>query len=120
MNVNLDKLRQAGVDVDTGLKYTMLESIYVKSLEAIRDVYDEKIAKLNKCIEDEDLKGYTIEAHSLKSTAKLIGAERLAEEAYKMELAGKEDSLEKVKSGNPILIETYQDLLRIFEECSDD
>lgn len=78
----------SGVDLKEGLEHCLKEEILI---EAIQDFQANAVSKAEK-IEDllaaQDYNNYTIEVHSLKSSARLIGATKLSEEAAYLESCG--------------------------------
>ena len=65
---------------------------------------------LEQLINDNDIENYTIEIHALKSNAKAIGANNLAEIAWRQEQSGKEKNMEYIIGDYDILI-TEMDLI---------
>ncbi len=78
----------SGVDLKEGLEHCVREEILI---EAIQDFQANAVSKAEK-IEDllaaQDYNNYTIEVHSLKSSARLIGATKLSEGAAYLEECG--------------------------------
>ena len=91
-------LEQKGVNAVNGMR-NMNNSIpnYNETLRLFTKSFKSKLQLLRKLLEDSDGKNYGIEAHSMKSSAKLIGAENLAEICYKHEMAGRENRMEEAK-----------------------
>ena len=82
------KLESYGVDVDTGLSFTRDDSeLYLEVVNQFAGEMDERIAKLRDFYEKKDWKNYEILIHGTKSSAKMIGAIELSEEARMLEEA---------------------------------
>lgn len=68
---------------------------------------DSKISKLRSLEEAEDIQNYTIEVHSLKSSARLLGAMQLSKFAEKLEAIGSASQLDQIHSLNGKLLDLY-------------
>ena len=81
-------LKKAGIDVDSGLTYCMNDMEFYESIlaEFARD-YTDKAEKLNTYKKDKNWKNYSILIHSVKSSARTIGAKELAARALDLEKA---------------------------------
>ena len=79
----------------------------------IKDAYDK-----------EDYDAYTIQVHALKSSARLIGAAKLSEEALELETAGREDNVDLIRQNTDDIICKYEwyrgKLGEIFDAGSDE
>ena len=67
-----------------------------------------KSEKLEKCLEDNMIKDYTIEVHALKNTARMIGAMELSKLSYELEMLGNANDVEKIKEKSPEHIKLYR------------
>ncbi|MBO6015228.1 MAG: response regulator [Lachnospiraceae bacterium] len=76
-------------------------------LESFRDNEEKVRGDIQSSFEQEDYKNYTIYVHALKSTAKMIGAEKLSEEAKSLETAGKEENYTYIKENHDDTMEMY-------------
>ena len=77
-----------GLNTKQALALLGSEKLY---LQILRDYYlsiDKRAAIISEAFEKGDLKAYTIEVHSLKSTSRQIGADDLSELAARLEKAG--------------------------------
>ncbi len=78
------------LDKEGALKYCMGdEEFYEKLLDEYASGRQEKLAELGRLYEEPDRKDYMIRVHSIKSTSKMIGAVRLSEKAFELEMAAK-------------------------------
>ena len=102
-------LKQAGIDPEAGLANSQDSPELYRELlgEFARDAED-KSEKLRRCHDSQDWKNYTVYAHALKSSAKLIGADGLSRLAADMEKAGKAGDGDAVRTGHPALMEAYE------------
>ncbi len=97
------------LNVEAGLSFCMGdEEFYMSQMEAFAD--SGKGEELTGFLEKEDFENYLISVHSLKSTAKTIGADALAEEAFALESALKEGKNEIVIDGHGPLKAHFEDM----------
>ncbi|MCR5341802.1 MAG: response regulator [Butyrivibrio sp.] len=97
------------LNVENGLGFCMGdEEFYISQIEMFAE--SGKGAELMKFLANEDFDAYLISVHSLKSTAKTIGADKLSEEALLLENAIKEGKLDVVREGHPALNEHFNKL----------
>ncbi len=97
------------INVEAGLGFCMGdEDFYLSQIEMFAD--SDKGNELTKCLETNNFDDYLIMVHSLKSTAKTIGADSLAEEALKLENAIKDGNTKLVVDEHPALKEHFENL----------
>ena len=106
------KIRIDGLDVPRGI-FNMGGSLdaYHHILNVFLDDGKSKSAYLEKYAEEENVKAYRIEAHSLKSVAASIGAGALSELAKQHENAAKTGDLDFIREHYTELVEQYNQLL---------
>ena len=79
------------------------------------DIFSSSIAEKAKEIEDlydsDNIAMYTIKVHSLKSMARLVGAEELSALAADLEYAGKNDNMSLIRAGTAGLLKSYRDFI---------
>ncbi|MCR5683903.1 MAG: response regulator [Lachnospiraceae bacterium] len=81
-----------GVSVEQGIKANGGVSTFVSSLNLFYDTIDDNAADIEKALADDDIKLYTIKVHALKTSARLVGAEKLSALSLALEEAGKADN----------------------------
>ena len=69
-----------------------------------------KADEIDSFYKSDDLEGYTIRVHALKSSARIIGATGLSEKARLLEEAGKNKDRSYIKQNNDLLIRDFKDL----------
>ena len=91
-------LENNGINAISGLR-NMNNNIenYQDMIKLFLKNINDKIFVLKALLDNNEDKNYGIEAHSLKSSAKLIGAEKLADICYKHEMAGRESKLDTAR-----------------------
>lgn len=102
------------------------EEVFFKVLKEFADNTAKKSFEIEDFLSKKDLENYTIWVHALKSSARLIGAKKLSEDAKRLEeLGGKalikdEVALKGIEANTPKLLEDYRiiggKLKAIFDE----
>ncbi|MCR4605515.1 MAG: response regulator [Eubacterium sp.] len=118
----LSKLGEAGIDYKSGMTYCQNdEDFYRALLEQFVVESAEKRTSITDCYAKEDMANYAIYVHALKSTAKMIGAKELSEQAKDLEFASKEERIDDVKAGHDKTMQNYENVLKkISEVCGVD
>jgi putative two-component system response regulator len=96
-----------GLDTKTGLTNTgNLEETYFEVLRTLCTDFDQQIASLRETIEKKDWQGFSILIHGVKGALAVIGAEKLRERSYNLELASKNGDEEYCQKTAPAVIES--------------
>ncbi len=77
-----------------GIEYCGDEEEYTEALKIFADSAKDKADRLEKLMTEKDMENLSMLAHSVKSTARAIGAERLSAQAAQIEAAGKSGDVE--------------------------
>ena len=96
-----------GIDAKKALEYNGSEDTLKNMMKMFYESVDQKNDELKRFFEDENWKDYTVKVHALKSSARLIGAEKLADDAQKLEDAGKREDAEYIKSHNGDFLDRF-------------
>jgi len=108
---DFSSLENAGIDTATGLKYCQKdESFYHTVLMEFVEVSKEKSADLNRAFGSKDWKNYEVHVHSLKSTAKMIGAKDLSSLAASLEAAAVSLDVGAIEANHDILMKKYKNV----------
>ena len=99
------------INLTSGIEHCETVKDYLDALTVFKASISEKAAEIEQFMKEENYKMYTIRVHSLKSMAKLIGAEKLSNEAAVMEYAGKHDDVDLILERTPGLLEQYRAFL---------
>jgi len=91
------------------------EKILRAGCEVIADKIPGKLDELHRAVFQKDMKTVERIAHAIKSAAKSIGAEKAAETAYKMELAGKTKNTGEAEHLMPALQNDFRKVLAEIE-----
>ncbi|MBO4390952.1 MAG: response regulator [Lachnospiraceae bacterium] len=105
----MEQLSRAGFDTAAGIDYCAgMEEFYVEMLRSFADGYEEKRQELEDALAAGSMMDYRTKVHALKSTARMIGAGKLADEALALEDASREEDEARVREGHPDLISDYE------------
>lgn len=104
------------IDKKAGLGYCAdSEEIYQEMVQSFYAQGEKYCSELTKYLSERDWKNYRMIAHSLKSTALVIGANRFSEYAKKMELAAKEEQETFLLAEGENFLAEYVELLKLLE-----
>ncbi len=107
----IDRLKslaeQIEINVEEGMKNCGGAEGYLSILRVFYESGEENATELDGYYEAEDLKNYTIRIHALKSSARIIGAASLGEEAWKLEEAGKNGDLDYIRAFHMLFMEHF-------------
>ncbi|MCR5579996.1 MAG: response regulator [Pseudobutyrivibrio sp.] len=98
-----------GISVDNGIKYSGGAESFISSLRMFNDTIDENIKSIKKAFADSDIRFYTVKVHALKSSARIIGAEKLSQLAKDLEDAGKTGDVDFIRANTERLINDYKE-----------
>lgn len=108
-----------GIDRKLGLSYCNdNESIYEKVLVAYCKQGREYLEKLPQKLQAEDLSGYAVIVHGIKSTSRTIGAAAFSERAKQQELLAKAGDMQAITEGFEEFYASFKELLQTVEEMS--
>ena len=106
-----------GIHIEEGIKYSGSEELWKQLMGNFYTLIDAKTIKLQNCLKDGMLKEFTIEAHALKSSSRIIGATGLSARFAELENLGNAGDEKKIQEMLPDVLELYQsykDVLRIY------
>ncbi len=98
------------IDINKGIEGCGSEESFLSVLEVFYRTGAQKADEIERFYTEEDWENYTIKVHALKSSARIIGAAELSEEARDLEEAGKARELENIKRGTEGLLAGYREL----------
>ncbi len=113
---NTDQL----IDISLGLKYCGdSEEMYREIVEVYCEIAEEMRNDLEKALNEENWKNYTVNIHSLKSNSLNIGASGLSKMCLELEKAGKaitageepEANIQKIRASHPEIMRVYEQVL---------
>ena len=100
------------LDPKAGIEYCGDAEDYLMALDIFRDSVLEKSAEIEKLLAQGKTDDYVRLVHSLKSTAKAVGAFHISELAALLEEAGKNNDMTTVEEKTPRLLEIYRGLYK--------
>lgn len=106
-----DRMRSIeDIGVDEGISASGGIDTYKTICTNFYETSKSRIGMLVEYFKEKDYDNYAIQAHALKSSARLIGASKLSELALKMELAGKEKNVGAIEESTDMLISLYEEI----------
>jgi len=113
-------LREAkGINIEDGLLYCGGEKAFIKFIRSFYDSIDSKAKEIKDAFDVKDYELYTIKVHALKSTARIIGASKLSNDALMLEEAGKKGDIDYILNNNEEFLEffmKYKQKLAVVDE----
>lgn len=118
---NLQPLKgQDWIDISLGIQNSGDLEAFMTLLKLFYESIDRKAEEIEEFYKTADWKEYTIRVHSLKSSARIIGASAFGEEAQLLENAGKSQDQEYIRAEHGDFIAEYLNfkapLAEIFEK----
>ena len=104
----LAPLTGSPIDIETGIKNSGSVEAYLPLRKIFYESMKERAGEIETYHKNGDLENYTIKVHALKSSARIIGAEKLGELAQKLEDAGKAKDMDYISREHAFFMETYQ------------
>ena len=98
------------LDTSLGLEYCGEIEDYLLALQIFADSIPSKAAKIKEALDAGDIQNYTTLVHSLKSSARAIGAIDISDLAKELEAAGNAEDIAGIKERTPQLLEKYSAL----------
>ncbi len=106
------------LDIESALKLAGSETLFWQILKEYAKSIPKKTKLLRQYMDEENWKNYTIEAHSLKSFSRQIGAMELSELAAMMEKAGNNQDIEFIRAHHDEMLSQYQEFASILAQYS--
>ncbi|MCR5302668.1 MAG: DegV family EDD domain-containing protein [Lachnospiraceae bacterium] len=97
-----------GIDKDAAIRNSGNEESFLTVLKIFHDTYDVKSGEIRQYYDAGDWENYTIKVHALKSSARLVGAVKLGDDAEALETAGKKQDIEYIMAHHDSLMEQYR------------
>ena len=108
-----------GLDYDHGIENCLDDETLAEAIGDFIQSIDTKPAEIRSYWENKDYRNYTIQVHGLKSTARLIGADKLSADAFHLEKCGDALDVAEIDAKTEALLtdyESYLDKLKPFIE----
>ena len=102
------RLEIPGIDVQAGIANSMNEKLFRELLCDFYELIDEKSNKIERYLEENDIRNFTIEVHALKSTSRMIGALELSDRFKALEELGIIENVSLINQLAPGVIDSYR------------
>lgn len=113
-------LESGGINTRSGIQYCLGDrKFYMELLTKFAKDAGQKAMEIDKFYQQGDFKNYTIFVHALKSTAKMMGANALSENAKSMETAAKKRDQSYIREHHEALLEQYHRVVQFIWEVLD-
>lgn len=114
----MSALRNAGINSAAGLDYCRNDkAFYLQLLTKFTQDAPQKAEEIERLYGEKDYGNYRIQVHSLKSTARMIGADALSQTAKEMEDAAKESDAVYIETHHRELQEEYRGTVQKIAEA---
>ncbi len=104
------------IDTYEGLSHCGTAEAYLSAIDIFIEHVGENIGELDSYFEADDIESYTVRAHALKSTSRIIGAMVLSSLAAAMEKAGEDKNIQFIHDIHPAFIGLYRRYEQLFLE----
>ena len=112
------KLRESGIQVETGLRYSQNDrALYRTLLSEYVISSGERINAIKKFCESQDCRQYGIVVHALKSASRMIGAMELSEVCAQLERASDNNEAATIQSMTPALLKLYAEIIGVIRSA---
>ncbi|WP_051544850.1 DegV family protein [Butyrivibrio sp. MC2021] len=112
-----------GIDAKSAIENSGSEDTFRTVLKIFYDSLEDKINEIDSYFSNGDLENYTIKVHAMKSSAKLVGALELSDDAKELEKAGKEGNTYYIRENHSPFVtklRSFHDaLISLFDEEQD-
>ena len=109
-----------GIDLAVGVENCETAEDYLDALAVFAASIGEKSDEIERLWNEGDFEAYTLKVHSLKSMARLIGANLLSSLAADLEYAGKHGDTETIKEKTPMLLSKYRAYAKYLSRLMDE
>ena len=100
-----------GVDYELALGHSGSKDLMMTVFRLFYESVEQKADEIQKLYDTEDWETYTIKVHALKSSARLIGGEKLADAAMKLEMAGKDKDITYIRENHAGMLYEFREYL---------
>ena len=119
MGTDLNWLKEAGLDTETGVSYTGGEVKYLSAVQRFYRNHEKNRAKVCEYYGAGDYESYMITVHALKSNARMIGAPDLSAQFETLEMAARNGEIGVIDEHNEATLEAYDELIRKLSPISE-
>ena len=113
----LEALKGLGlIDTAKGIRNSGSLKEYMPLLKVFYKSLEDRAGEIERLYAEGNYKDYTIKVHALKSSARIIGADALAEAAQRLEDAGKNGDTEFIAANQDAFMKSYRSLYEPLSE----
>ncbi len=112
-----------GIDASEGIKNCGMPVQYIKFVRTFYETLDNRVQEIEGAYLGRDIEMYTIKVHSLKSTARIMGAKELSALAEELEHAGDRGDRDTIEQKTSTLLDicrSFKGKLAPIETLGDD
>lgn len=109
--MDLSFLNENGISTEEGIGYTGGEEKYISALQRFFKGYENNRDQVKEFLATSDTEGFCVRVHSLKSNAKMIGADGLALAFEELENASRRFDLAAMKEKMGPALDLYADVI---------
>lgn len=110
-----EKIKKLGeildVNTEVGISFSGSPKLYISVVEKFVESGLSRADIIEQYYEQGDIENYTIQVHALKSSARVVGDDKLSKLAEKLEMAGKSGDRNTIDENNATLIKMYRELV---------
>ena len=110
---NIEYLKENGIDVTSSIELLGDKEMYDETLRLFIEENKTRMKRIEENKKLKNIKEYEIDVHALKSDSKYLGFKALAEIAYEMEMASKENNIDYINEHYNELIDEYNKIMEI-------
>ena len=104
-------LKCEGIHLKEAVKNCGNEGILYDAIKEFLIALPAKSEQIDRYAQEKDFRNYTVLVHALKSSARLIGAKELSEQAAYLETCGNEQNADEIAEKTPELLALYRSYL---------
>lgn len=113
--LNKEYLEQNGINVDDSILLLGDLDTYNETVTGFVEEIPAKVSRLKNAFNNDDLNGYAIEAHSIKSDSKYLGFINLAETSFQHEIHAKEGDVNFIRENYEKYLEGIERITKILK-----
>ena len=109
-----------GVDVEIGIQNSGGISSYIFALGLFYDTIEGNSKIIKDAYQNDNIRLFTIKVHSLKSSARIVGAMELSRLAESLEEAGNKGDIDYIDDNAPRLLMQYEEFIEKLDKLHED
>ena len=110
MELTLQKLRELGLDTETGIGYTGSPEKYIAAIARYVRCCGDNTADIGKHLASGDLQRYIVAVHAVKSNSRMIGHNELFKAFESLEAAGKRNDTAFIGENSDTVLKRYAEV----------